>query len=167
MVFKLQEYGRLRIDNLIQVMKNLKTLFRSNCPSAPLRRAKRISFSSLSKDELEKNYFGSRVYQDKSMAELINQIIVNKAVQSPMLVDHADGLYDLTRKLMGNYFCFDCFLTSIWNIGKELSSYVVKKTVGRVFTGGSTFEDVLVPTKAYNRQGNAHLSIIFTYLFAF
>eukprot|EP00331_Platyophrya_macrostoma_P022098 CAMPEP_0176442416 /NCGR_PEP_ID=MMETSP0127-20121128/21799_1 /TAXON_ID=938130 /ORGANISM="Platyophrya macrostoma, Strain WH" /LENGTH=491 /DNA_ID=CAMNT_0017827419 /DNA_START=110 /DNA_END=1585 /DNA_ORIENTATION=- len=91
----------------------------------------------MSQIELEKGYVASRVYQDKSMGELVNQIIVNTAVQSPLLVDNSDLMYNATKTILG----------------KTLSGFLVKKTVGRVFTGGSTFEDVLVPTKAYNQRG--------------
>ena len=118
-------------------MKSLKTLFRAGHSVSSLRNAKKVIYSRLTQAELEKGYFRSRVYQDKSLPELLNQVLVNISVQSSTLVDNADTLYELTRRMLGN----------------DLSSAIIKKTVGRVFTGGSTFEDVLVPTAAYNRQG--------------
>lgn len=89
-------------------MNTLKSVFRNKNPSAPARKAQKILYSKLSPAELEKGYIESRVYQDKNLAELMNQIMVNKSVQVPTVVDNADKFYDLSKHILGmkKFFCF-------------------------------------------------------------
>ena len=119
------------------------------------RRAQGAAYFRASSDPLQlESYLFGRTYKDKSNLELLNQLVVNVAVQNPVIVDKADALYNLSRIVLGSspfpFVAAIFFLPA----GQKLSEKATKRTIGKVFTGGSTFEEVRNPVAAYNQRSN-------------
>jgi proline dehydrogenase len=71
-------------------------------------------------------YSTLRIYQDKSFSELINLYVVNSFCRNNFLVDNSEKLYNLSNKILG----------------ENITNSIIKNTMGKVFTAGSTLHDL-------------------------
>jgi len=82
------------------------------------------------------DYKAMNIYKDVSLWQLLNKLWVNKYCQYPSLIDKADGLYSLSREILGN----------------RLTHTLVRGTIGKVFTAGETIKEAKPRVKDFNRK---------------
>ncbi|EGR31817.1 proline dehydrogenase, putative [Ichthyophthirius multifiliis] len=91
----------------------------------------RFSFTSIQlndQQEQQLNYYKSlRIYKEKSHLELFNLFFVNKLLHSPFFVNNSMYAYKFSSQIFGF----------------KLTEFIIKNTMGRIFTGGANIQDVI------------------------
>lgn len=83
-----------------------------------------------------KYYRDLRIYKEKSALELANLFMINKLLHYSFFVNNAHLLYSYSSKILG--------LT--------LTEFVIKNTMGRIFTGGSTITELLALSNSLKKR---------------
>jgi len=68
-------------------------------------------------------YKNMKLYSDVSFLQLLNKLWVNKYCHYHWLIDHSEGFYNWSCKLLS----------------RPLIHFILKITIGKVFTGGENF----------------------------
>lgn len=121
-------------------------------------------FSFLNKPSLSKNWIYSfrsskdlkksdeflyyskiRIYKDRNILQLMNQLMIANLCKSNFFVRNSLTFVTALQKVLGIFFIiFQKLLSLNYNIGKNIAKLLIKNTMGRVFTGG---EDLLYMNK--------------------
>ena len=129
--------------NIRHLLKNKRILYNS-----------RRYFSNSVQIEADKfnSYSSLRIYQDRSMTELLNLYVCNTFCQSDLLVDNAHKFYDLSKKVLGKLL-FGFFYLVI--IGNKITTSIVKSIMSKAFTAGETIDDLEKSLQMLNSKGNS------------
>lgn len=73
-----------------------------------------------------KYYRDLRIYKEKSTLELANLFMINKLLHYSFFVNNAHLIYKYSSKFLGH----------------KPTELVIKNTMGRIFTGGSTIAEL-------------------------
>lgn len=113
------------------------TYFNSNISSS--------TTSTLSDDIMY--YRNLRIFKNTKSCDLINLFMINKMLHYACFVNNAHTLYKLSTKVLGKQTAIPIIQTWDANqlsihIGQSITETIIKRTMGKVFTGGSSISEI-------------------------